>query len=74
MIAAAGTMGAVFASLWLAGLDDRRRKEESLIVWRVIAVGMVLQLKSPCSTLDTFLNWLKKFRVTNDAELEKRVR
>ena len=70
MITAVGTMGAVFVSLWLAGLDDRRRREEAMTVSRMTAAGMVLQLKSLYSTMQVFLDWLNGFRVKNDFELE----
>lgn len=49
MTTAIGTRG-VSVSLWLMEPDVRKRREEAMIVSRMTAVGMVLQLKSLYST------------------------
>ena len=45
-----------------------------MIVSRMTAVGMVLQLKSLYSTMQVFLNCLNRFRCENETELEKLIR
>lgn len=74
MTTAIKTMGAVSVSLWLAVPDDHKRREEAMIVSRMTAVGMVLQLKSLYSTMQVFLNCLNGFRFENEIELENLIR